>query len=215
MTPPTIGLHAGLLPLGAGFPALAPRLRRREDRHGPDGGPPPLLRGDRLGVPGAVQVPVRLPLPVRPRPRRLRLPDGPRPVRLPRNLRREPMRRAGARPADLGPRHQVPLRAAPVRRGRRGGGARCRRFSGACRGRCGGGAFSDLRCVCGNPSSDIPPSPSPGLDAGAESEGDVPSPLDFAAFFSDIANYDYAPLGHQAHTLFDALAKVRRVIGCL
>ena len=41
-----------------------------------------------------------------------------------------------------------------------------------------------------------------------ETEGDVPSPLDFAAFFSEIANYDYAPLGHQAHTLFDALAKV-------
>ena len=47
-----------------------------------------------------------------------------------------------------------------------------------------------------------------GLGAGAEGEGDVPSPLDVAAFFSDIANYDYAPLGHQAHTLFDALAKV-------
>jgi hypothetical protein len=30
-----------------------------------------------------------------------------------------------------------------------------------------------------------------------ETEGDVPSPLDFAAFFSEIANYDYAPLGHQ------------------
>ena len=47
-----------------------------------------------------------------------------------------------------------------------------------------------------------------GFDAEGVVEGNVPSPLDFAAFFSDIANYDYQILGHQISKLFSALDRV-------
>ena len=47
-----------------------------------------------------------------------------------------------------------------------------------------------------------------GFDTKGIAEAKVLSPLDFAAFFSDIATYDYQILGHQISKLFSALDRV-------
>jgi hypothetical protein len=68
--------------------------------------------------------------------------------------------------------------------------------------------FADGLSAACQDASDFMAGLAEGFDTEGVVERNVPSPLDFAAIFSDIATYDYQTFGHQVSKLFTALDRV-------